>query len=282
MNTIIFTYSLILGPIIGSFLNVCIYRIPKHKSIVFPCSFCTDCQGKIAWYDNFPIFSYIILAGKCRHCKASISARYIIVEICSALVTSGLIYLFIIRGDYSLPVAICYLILIYALIVVTFIDLEYMIIPNVITFPGMVVVLILSVIFPDIHNGKNDEIYSLLNIDGRLNSLVACIIGMLVSGGVILFAASAGRFFFRRESMGAGDVKLMCMVGGIIGWKLGLIIFFIAPFFGLFMAIPLKIIKKTKVIPYAPFLSLATVLVIFLGDYFINIVNIYISFIMHR
>lgn len=258
----------------GSFLNVCIYRLPKCISILSPRSFCTNCNNKIAWYDNIPILSYLILGGRCRNCKSKISIQYIFVELFSGLITGWFYYFFIINGNKSLESVISYILLSYALVVITFIDIKYLIIPNTITYSGILIVAMLSIIFPGIYD-SGDYVIHYLNIS-RIHSFISCILGMSVSGGLIFLTVFIGRYVFKKEAMGVGDAKLMCMIGGVIGWKLGIVVFFVAPFFGLFAAIPMWITKKTQLIPYAPFLSLATLIVISFQDYFVRIIETYI------
>lgn len=277
VNTIPLFTLFIVGLMVGSFLNVCIYRIPKDKSLVLPRSFCTGCNTPICWYDNIPVLSYIILWGHCRTCKAGISARYPLVELLTGYVFVHL-YFFMQCRHESLYVFIGYIVLCCTLIVSTFVDLELFIIPNEVTFLGIPLALVYSVISPDLHNAQDTlRAFSLFGID-RLDAAIASLIGMLAGGGLIYLCGFLGKLFLKKEAMGFGDVKLMCMVGGFVGWKLSVAIFFIAPFFGLLMAVPVLIFKKNHLIPYGPFLSLATFVCILMQDYFIGFVNLYIKF----
>lgn len=281
-NTLIPIWSIFLGMATGSFLNVCIHRIPNGKSIIFPGSSCIKCGNSLKWYDNIPILSYLMLHGRCRRCRCNISIRYVLVELFTGLITAGLLYKLFFLGDKSLSVVIIYILLAHMLIVITCIDLEYMIIPNCLTYPGMAVIFTLSIILP----GVFEETGSIVGdgntiIDGRVQSLLYSLYGFFVSGGIVYITAIAGRLVFKKESMGIGDVKLMCMAGGIIGWKLGVVVFFVAPFFGLLMAIPMKVIKNVQLIPYAPFLSFAILLVIFFQDFFTAYVDMYIDVIKY-
>lgn len=276
MDIIFLIWVVILGLVIGSFLNVCIYRVPLGKSLVYPGSSCTNCDSKISWYDNIPVLSYLILAGKCRKCKSRISIRYVTVELISGLLTGGFFYLFYMTGGKPVEAVIIYILLGYALIVITFIDIDYLIVPNSITYSGVIVILVLSVACPEIYYVKLLENNLDINFSLRFHSAISCLLGIAVSGGIIVFTAVVGQLILRKEAMGIGDAKLMCMCGGVIGWKLGIVTFFVAPFFGLFMAIPMLIFKKSNKIPYAPFLSMATLLVIFMRDYFLERINTYI------
>ncbi|MCF6156054.1 MAG: prepilin peptidase [Candidatus Brocadia sp.] len=266
----------VLGLAIGSFLNVCIYRIPRKRSLVLPRSFCPDCHAPIRWYDNIPVFSYLLLRGRCRACKARISVRYLFVELLTGYVFAHL-YLFV-QYRYESPcIFIGYAVLSCALIISTFVDLELLVIPNEVTFVGIPLSLVLSVVCPGLHNEPNTlRNFSLVGIS-RLDMVIASLLGMLAGGGLIFLCSVLGKWIFKKDAMGFGDVKLMGMVGGIVGWKLAVAIFFVAPFFGLFMGIPALLFKKTHLIPYGPFLSLATLVCIFFQDYFLGIINVYIQ-----
>ncbi len=231
----------IFGLVIGSFLNVCIYRMPRSESLVFPGSRCVSCKKPIPWYDNIPLISYVLLRGKCRSCKAKFSPRYFFVELISAV---SFLILFVnfkfndIFWIYSLLAA--------SLIVITFIDLEFQLIPDSISIVGIFVGIILSVIFPRLQGAFTWQI-------GFLNS----ILGAIAGGGLIYLTGVLGQLAFKKESMGGGDVKLMAMLGAFLGWKMAILIFFLAPFFGAPIGIYVKFVKKEDIIPYGPYISLA-------------------------
>ena len=257
-------------------MNVCIYRIPRKKSLVSPRSFCPACNTPIRWYDNIPVLSYLFLWGCCRTCKARISIRYPLVELLTGYVFAHL-YVFVQYRHESPCVFIGYIVLCCALIISTFVDLELLVIPNEVTFVGIPLALVLSMLCPGLHNEPNTlRNFSLVGIC-RLDTLIASVLGMIVGGGLIFLCSILGKWVFKKDAMGFGDVKLMGMVGGIVGWKLAVAIFFVAPFFGLLMGIPVLILKKTHLIPYGPFLSLATLVCILLQDYFIGLINVYIQ-----
>lgn len=266
-----------MGLVIGSFLNVCICRIPRKKSIISPRSFCLDCGTPIRWYDNIPVLSYLLLWGHCRTCKAKISIRYPLVELLTGYVFVHLYCVFIQYRHESPCALIGYLVLCCALIISTFVDLELLIIPNEVTLIGIPLALILSVICPSLHDAQHTlRNFSLFGIY-RLDTIIASMIGVLAGGGLTFLCSVLGKWVFKKEAMGFGDVKLMGMIGGIVGWKLSIAIFFVAPFFGLLMAIPMLIFKKSRLIPYGPFLALATLVCILIQDYFIGIINLYIQ-----
>ncbi|MDR4509709.1 MAG: prepilin peptidase [Candidatus Brocadiaceae bacterium] len=261
----------------GSFLNVCIYRIPKKNALTLPRSFCPDCKNPIKWYDNIPLVSYLFLRGHCRSCKKMIPVQYPLIELLTGYVFAHLCYVFLSCRQESPCVLFAYILLCSALIVASVIDLKLLIIPNEITFVGIPFAVIYSVICPHLHNARGTlRTFSVFGTD-RFDALAASLLGALAGGGLIFLCSIFGKWVFKKDAMGLGDVKLMGMIGGILGWKLALSIFFVAPFFGLFMAIPQLLFKKGHVIPYGPFLSLAAFVCIILQDRFIEIANVYLQ-----
>jgi len=240
----------IFGAIIGSFLNVCIYRLPKGRSIVVPGSHCPNCGAKIRSFDNIPILAYIFLAGKARCCKARISFRYFIVEVLTALTFLVLFLFFGLSAKFF-----AYLVMVSGLIVATFVDFEIQEIPDEVSIGGLVAGLIFSTIFP-----------SILNEPSRFDCFLNSFLGALTGGVTIYAMGMFGEFVFKKEAMGGGDVKLLAMIGSFIGWKLTLLTFFIAPLFGSIVGIILKIKEGKDIIPYGPYLSLAAVFSIFFGE----------------
>ena len=243
-------FVFIFGSIVGSFLNVCIYRIPKGRSIVAPGSHCPNCGVSIKWFDNIPILSYIILGGRSRCCKTKISLRYIIVEILTALLFLVLFLFFGLSAKFF-----AYIILVCGLIIATFVDFEIQEIPDEVSLGGLVVGLSLSVIFP-----------SILNESSRIHGFTNSFFGAFAGAATIYAMGILGEFAFKKEAMGGGDVKLLAMIGSFIGWKMTLLTFFIAPLFGSIVGIILKIRQGKDVIPYGPYLSLAAVTAILWGD----------------
>ena len=243
-------FVFLMGSVVGSFLNVCIYRLPKGRSVIFPGSHCPNCARAIRWYDNVPIFSYIFLGGKARCCKAKISLRYFIVEVLTA---SAYLVLFIFFG--MTPKFFAYAVMASGLIVATFVDFEIQEIPDEVSVGGLVIGLILAIVFP-----------SILNETTRLNGFLISFLGALAGGGMIYAMGILGEFAFKREAMGGGDVKLLAMIGAFTGWKLAVLTFFLAPVFGSVVGIILKIRHGKDVIPYGPYLSLAAICSIFFGE----------------
>lgn len=243
-------FVFIFGSIIGSFLNVCIVRLPEEKSVVFPSSHCVHCKKPIFWYDNIPILSYLLLKGKCRFCQHSISIRYPIVE----LVTAASFVLF--YQYFGLKwILLPYLVFHCGLIVATFVDIKHRIIPDEVSLGGMVVGLIFSLLIPQLHG-----------TDANLIALWRSFLGILIGGGSIYAMGMLGDFLFKKESMGGGDVKLLGMVGAFLGWKMAVLAFFIAPFFGAVVGIIVKIRTNDSHIPYGPFLALGALICLFSGE----------------
>ena len=240
----------ILGTICGSFMNVCIYRMPRKESVVRPGSHCPSCGSPVRWYDNIPILSFLILRGKCRFCKNKISLRYLTVE-----VLTGLIYVILFLHFGLTPKFFILLYLTSALIVVSFIDLEFREIPDEITLSGIVLGLILAALYPP-----------LLGQTKIFPALLGSILGIVAGGGSIYALGFFGEFIFKKEAMGGGDVKLMAMIGAFLGWKLVALTFFMAPFFGSLVGIVSKIKKGEEIIAYGPHLSLAALVAIVWGE----------------
>jgi len=260
METMIGIFIFILGSLIGSFLNVCIVRMPKEESVVVPRSHCVYCKKTIPWYDNIPLISFFLLKGKCRFCNTKISVRYVLVELLTAFSFLGFYRYFGLQA-----VLWPYLVMLCGFIVATFVDIEHRIIPDEITVGGAVAGLLFSLLIPQLH--QTDQ-----HLIGGLRSLI----GILVGGGAIYGMGLIGDFIFKKESMGGGDVKFMAMVGAFLGWKLALLAFFIAPFFGAIVGIVIKIRTKESLIPYGPFLVMGSLIALFFSkDILCWIFNLY-------
>jgi leader peptidase (prepilin peptidase)/N-methyltransferase len=222
--------AFLLGSIIGSFLSVCIFRIPRGESIIAPGSHCPLCGSKINWYDNIPIVSYIVLLGRCRSCKGRISPVYPTVELLTA--TS---FLILIRRYGVCPDLFIMAALTSALIVISFIDLKHHVIPDVIVYPGMVV--------------------GAAWVLGRhWNNILYYFIGWLLGGGILYLAAVASK-----GGMGGGDVKLGAMLGLFAGWEKILVALFLSFLFGSIVGLVLIALRKKgrkDPIPFGPFLSI--------------------------
>jgi len=237
--------SVVLGAIVGSFLNVCIYRIPSEKSIALPASHCPSCKHPLKFYDNIPIISYIILRGKCRNCDERISPVYPAIELLTAVMSLLLFRKYGLSLEYLFSFMFTC-----ALIVITFIDLKHQIIPDVITLPGIPLFALAAILFMDI-------------------TLKASLIGILAGGGCLYLVAFVYQLLTKREGMGGGDIKLLAMLGGFLGWHSLWFIIMASSLIGSVTGISAMICKgkDTKyAIPFGPFLSIAAVVYIFWGN----------------
>jgi len=249
VNHLTEVFVFIFGLCIGSFLNVCIYRLPQSKSIVQPRSMCPNCGVPIRFYDNIPILSYIVLRGKCRHCSASIAFRYPAVELISGAFALGVYLKYGIRFD-----ALIYYAFIATLLVITFIDIDHQIIPDVITLPGIPIFFAAS--------------FALMQI-----TFVESIIGILVGGGSLFLVAWLYHLLTKKEGMGGGDIKLLAMIGAVIGWKGVIFTIFVASAIGTLvgMLIIIKTRKTMKLaVPFGPFLAIGAITYILFGPQLIN------------
>ncbi len=240
----------LVGLVVGSFLNVVIYRLPAGRSVLQPGSHCRWCEAPIAWYDNIPICSFVFLRGKCRVCHRAIAWRYPLVEAVTAacFVTLGVLL------DGWIPLVVAWT-LTAALIATAFIDLDHRIIPDEITLPGIVVGLVVSAVVPTLHG-----------MEMWWQGLGQSALGVLVGGGSLYLTGLLGNVLFRKESMGGGDVKLLAMAGAFLGWKLALLAFFLAPLLAILPGLLVLVTTKSHEIPYGPFLSLALFVTIVAGE----------------
>ena len=245
-NILIVSIIFIFGMCIGSFLNVCIYRLPTSKSISNPPrSICPSCNSPIRFYDNIPVLSYIWLKGRCRNCDAPISFRYPMVELMTGIVAMGLLFKF----GLSLE-SLVYFVFISSLLVITFIDLDHQIIPDIITLPGIPMGLVASFALPTI-------------------TFKASVLGLLIGGGSLWFVAWAYNLIAHRDGMGGGDIKLLAMIGTIIGWQGVIFTVFASSVMGSCVGITIMLIKGKNMkfaIPFGPFLSIGTQLLMFFLD----------------
>ncbi|MDR4505390.1 MAG: prepilin peptidase [Candidatus Scalindua sp.] len=262
------------GAVIGSFLNVCIYRIPERVSLFLPRSSCVDCHAAIAWYDNIPIVSFLVLRGRCRHCGHKIAVKYPAVECITGVVFLLLLHSFPLT-DKSFCIFFVFTFFCCLLIVCSFVDLKLHIIPNEVSYTGLVMAPLASLMCPQIHVLCGSLRFS--SESQLVRSFLVSLLGILVGGGLIYGCALIGRIVLKKEAMGFGDVKLMGVIGGFLGWKLAITTFFFAPFLGLLFAIPKLIYKKERLIPYGPFLSLAAFLCLLYRDVFLGIIDNYVE-----
>jgi len=242
-------WAFVLGLCIGSFLNVCIYRLPLQASIVKPRSKCPGCDTPIAFYDNIPLLSFIFLRGRCRHCDVSIGIRYPLVELLAGAMS---VCVFLFFGPTM--TGLVYFLLVMVLIAVTFIDIDHRIIPDKITLPGIPVFFLLALFLPN------------LSVTGSL-------LGILAGGGSLYLVAWGYHLLTGQEGMGGGDIKLLAMIGAIVGWQGILFTIFAGSVLGCVVGLALMIKSRKGMklaVPFGPFLSLGAVIYLFYGQPLVN------------
>ena len=251
------------GACIGSFLNVCIYRIPLELSVVKPRSFCPSCKTPIAWYHNLPIVTWLMLRGRCRYCGCKITPRYVLVEFLVAMLfvlmwlkldffgfrPGAALHLAIVTNGKLVPV---YWLIVSGLVLGTFVDFEHMIIPDRVTLGGIAAGLILSTLVPSLHGVTHAW-------TGLLWSAIGAAGGWALLWGV----AELGRLIFRKDAMGFGDVKLIGAIGAFLGWRAVLFTVVASSLVGSIVGIALVAARNKEMqsrIPYGPYLALGAVL----------------------
>src|SRR6056297_140058 len=243
-HPLILIMAFIFGACIGSFLNVCIARIPEGGSLIYPGSNCPGCHHPIRFYDNIPILSYLWLLGKCRNCGQSISFRYLLVEAVTGLMVALVVVYFGLTVD-----ALIYFILISALIIIIYIDLDHQIIPDSISLPGIPIGFAASFFLDSI-------------------TYIDSLIGILLGGG-LLFAIAWGYYLItRKEGMGGGDIKLLAMIGAFMGWQGVCFTIFMASITGTLAGILLMLLAQKNLkfaLPFGPFLSIGAIAYLFFG-----------------
>ena len=260
----------ILGAMIGSFLNVVIHRLPREQSIVFPNSTCPRCSARIKAYDNIPILSFLILRGQCRACSARISLRYPTVEALTALLFAAVTWH---DGlSFALPFDLGFTAAILALL---FIDAEHMILPNAITYPGILFALITRAVVPYLAGRSHfDDLPQLITVlpsayPAWLVSLIGATIGALAGGGSLWLMGFLWEKLRGVEAMGFGDVKMMLMVGAYLGWRLTILTILIGAFSGSLAGISLMLRRGSRnlqmMLPFGIFLGIGSIVSLLSG-----------------
>ncbi|MCD6288591.1 MAG: prepilin peptidase [Candidatus Hydrogenedentes bacterium] len=248
----------VLGTMVGSFLNVCTFRIPRRESIVMPGSRCMNCETPIPWYHNIPIISYLVLRGRCRNCMARFSSRYFFVEL-----GVGILFLATYLRFGLTPALPVYMAVLSTLVVVTIIDMERYIIPGSITTAGIVAGLLTAMCA------------SISGQDGGLlvTSLRESLIGMVAGGGLLWAVDQCAVHIMKKPGMGGGDVRLLAMLGTFLGWRQVIVIVFLASLSGAIVGIPVVMRRRrsesdqiSHYIPFGPFLAIGGALAIFFGQ----------------
>jgi leader peptidase (prepilin peptidase)/N-methyltransferase len=236
-----------LGSCFGSFLNVCIYRIPAELSVVKPRSRCPKCMTNLSWKDNIPIFGWIFLGGKCRYCKAPISARYPSIELLAAILFT-MVWL---RFPYN-PIVVPYGVLVFGLILGSMVDVDEMWIPDRCTIGGMILGPIFSFLIPSMHG-----------MEGHVNGLIQSLIGMAFGFGLLWSVAFFGRLILKKDAMGFGDVKLMGALGAFLGLESIVFIVFVSSLLGSVIGVTFIATGKKELqskIPFGPYIALAAII----------------------
>lgn len=239
-------FVFIVGASIGSFLNVCIFRLPEDKSIILPASHCFSCGKPLAWRDNIPLVSYLLLRGACRQCGAKISPQYPAVEFLTGIIALALF----LKYGLSLPLLFGFLFSA-ALIVTSAIDLRHKIIPHMITLPGIPIFFAAAVFAMGIRP-----------IDAFL--------GIMIGAASLYFVAVYYEWLTDREGMGGGDVNLLAMMGAFLGWQSLIHIILVASLAGAIIGVIAVVLKgkdSQYAIPFGPFLSLGAFSYLLFGDY---------------
>ncbi len=285
-------FAALLGAAIGSFLNVCIYRIPRELSVVRPRSYCPGCGQPIAWYRNIPLLSWLLLRGRCHDCGGPISFRYPAVELLTTLLfllvwlkfastlldpelgeiwrdSSSLLFRPTRGGLLGLAPAtnpalvLVYWLAVFGLLLGTFVDLEHLILPNRVTLGGIALGLALSPLVPEMHGVVHAG-----------TALLRSVLGAVVGFGTLWLVATLGSLAFRKEAMGFGDVKLMGAVGAFLGWQAVFFTIIASSFLGSIVGITLIVAGKRGLqsrIPYGPFIAAAAMIWIFWGPVLLNL-----------
>lgn len=275
----IYLFIALFGAIVGSFLNVVIHRVPRGVSVVFPNSACPKCSNRIKPYDNVPILSWIILKGKCRSCKAPISARYPAVEFANALLYVATLHF--IGVSAFLPVSFLFVSCMLALILI---DAEHMILPDVINLPLLALLLIVRTVFPMFFGTQfftDFDHYpgtALTGLPLPLVSIANAVLGAAAGGGFLWLIGYVWEKARGVEAMGLGDVKMMLAVGVLLGWRLTLLSIFIGAFAGAVIGVAMVSRHKDKSmqtqIPFGIFLGIGSIVALMFGD---RLIGWYIS-----
>jgi len=231
----------LFGAVIGSFLNVCITRLPAEQSVVSPPSRCPKCGKPVEWRDNIPVLSWLLLGGKCRGCREPISILYPIVELATAIIWAGMAWYYGLSLDALKGALFGTLLLGIALT-----DAREYIIPNEFTVGGLAIGLVLSAV-------------------GGLNSVLAALFGAAVGFGILWIVGVAGRWAFKEEAMGGGDIKMMAMVGAFVGWQGVLLTIFLGALAGTAIFLPLTLIGRKKLVPFGVFLAMGAAVTYVVG-----------------
>jgi len=259
----------VFGLLIGSFLNVVIYRLPREESVVFPNSHCPNCEMAIKFYDNIPVLSYAILGGRCRGCRVRISPVYPAVELLVAI-----LYLMVYLKDGRSIALAGDIIFVSIIVPLVFIDLEHQLLLDNLTYPGLVLMVIMRMLAPDLVIASLPASkFGLHSSPPWVLALVGSALGAAAGGGSLWLVRKIYFLVRKDEGMGLGDVKMMLMVGAYLGWQLTVLTIFLASLLGSLIGIGLKMARggtlKMK-LPFGVFLGPAAVIALFVGEKIIS------------
>ena len=277
----------VFGATFGSFLNVCIYRLPLGKSLLWPPSHCPKCAQPVGRW-NIPIVGYFLLRGRCAECGEKFSIQYPAVEFLNASLMALVFYKIVILDKGPWPLFLVYAVLTMILVVATFTDLAWKIIPRQLTVFGCIVALIASAAYPQMHSlytGFQKSGWAWMDAMSRwiakappVDGLLVSLAGMVAGVVLILVVRGLGSVVFRREAMGLGDAKLMAVIGGVLGWRAVPVVFLVAAFIGAVIGILSYFRTRDHEIPLGPFLSLGALIVILWGN---ELMHLWFVGIMH-
>ena len=307
-----FLLTFIFGAVVGSFVNVCVYRLPRELSLSQPPSRCSFCGQPILWYDNIPLASYLALGGKCRYCQSFFSFRYFLVEGLVAFLFT-LCYCKLVASQPKYPLGLlefdrvvvfwarnpelvtAYFIgctFIAAIVVATFVDFDYQIIPDSVTLGGMAVAIVISFVFPHFHRANDllvdglifekyegELLMSLTTWFENVRGLAASLLGALVGAGIVWFVGFVGKLIFRKDAMGMGDVKFNAMIGAFLGWQVALGTLVIGSIFGALAGILILLWTKQSRMPFGPYLALGALILFLFWEESVLVLQLWTSFV---
>ncbi len=286
METTYLVFAGVFGLLVGSFLNVVIYRLPLDMEWVRSRSACRSCRRLIRWYDNIPVVSWLLLGGRCRNCKERIAFRYPLVElITGGLFALGFITVGAIARDTELTGGgltsgwwafgfVYVATFLSALVASTFIDFDHTILPDEITKTGMWLAPFATLVFPWIVLRHFDlDRFGWTGVHARLEGLIGSLIGMLVGAGIVWGVAVVGKLIFRKEAMGFGDVKFMGMIGAVLGPFPVVLVFALGCLFGSFFGIAMFLVTRNRYLAFGPYLALGAVIMLLWGEQTVWIVT---------
>jgi len=281
LDIIICSTAFLFGTLLGSFLNVCVYRLPRGFALHWPPSHCPFCNENVRWYDNAPIVSYLLLGRRCRFCGIRISPRYAVVEGLTGLLFAYLASRLLCGPGLDYARMGVYTVVASALVAASFVDFEFRIIPDEISIPGAVLAPLAALAWPHLHDIAEPllvrPIAGMVGIAGVpwASAVLASLLGMAAGAGVIWSLGVVGKAIFHKEAMGFGDVKLMAFIGGIAGWRLALLGIMLGACIGAVVGIAAMVRSRDTRMPFGPYLSLGSIIALLHADDLVRLFNDY-------